>query len=237
MAGHRHSVAVVCYLMLSTSIGFAKQPSKATLEIISVCSAGYSIALDAGVQVEVADVAEGRVKGSVQLAKRLQGAFMTLAKVSEERAVELYRSYINCVQAQRSVAELLAILRQRHDKIATQLSEDGLNGELDAFRALYARYVEEIQANQRVAAHETGREIQTLLIETELRSKNSSFGTSRYVFSKSQSNSKELSKQSASASQGSSKTPKCVPRTISIQDVEFEYLFSMTCVEDLVSPQ
>jgi hypothetical protein len=161
----RFQILGLALVLAGCEIGPPK-PSQTVLDTISVCNSGYSVSLTAALEADVLKVSHGDVSAQGRIEKAIQGQFLSKANVSEERAVDLYQSYVNCVQSERSTAELVAILEQRRTVILQQLQQYGRDDTIPKFNALYSSYLTETQANQRVAAHETGRAIQILLMNT-----------------------------------------------------------------------
>ena len=210
--------------------------SQSVLDTIAVCNAGYSVSAGIDLQADLIALASGQLSSDLKLSTAIKGQFLADAKVSDARAVELYRSYVLCVQSERSIAELVAILRQRRAVLVEKLEEDGRSKERIRFDALYETYVEQVQSNQKVAAHETGREIQLLLAAAASAVQRATGTLPNYLFSEPGRRSVDTEAvlfSKRESEQHRSSAPCTGDKVVEIRDVEFVYRISQQCLDPL----
>lgn len=167
---HRPATILFCFLVLG--VGCAQIPKdESTSEqqqhvqlMIEKCSAGYDIDLSAEIKSNLLDYIFGNFAIKASLQKSLKGHFLSKANVTEDNAVELYKSYLRCIESDSSKEELLSILSIRRDRIIDKFREFNKDEYITNFNKLYNTYTQALIHNKSLLAHETNREIFNLLV-------------------------------------------------------------------------
>src|SRR5688572_28115277 len=87
-------VILLPILPLGGCIGAPPLVSERTGNIIAVCSAGYQVTLSAGLEANIVKASQGDIDARAKFERAVKGQFLATQAVTEERAVELFRSYL-----------------------------------------------------------------------------------------------------------------------------------------------
>lgn len=135
---------------------------------IATCNAGFNITFDVDGRLAAQRFAAGEVSAGATLKRSFVGAYLQTAEVTEENAIMLYQEYVSCIDGSRSRDELIVLLDSRKQALISKLESLGLPDVEVSFLELYDGYVDAIQENRRIVAHESMREITELLVRTSI---------------------------------------------------------------------
>lgn len=130
---------------------------------IEKCSAGFNIELSANFEGSLLEYGLGDIAIKASLKRSMEGYFFSQVNVSESNAVELYKSYLKCIESDSSKDELISLLDLRKDRILNTINDHNQKMYADNFNRLYDAYILALKRNKSIVAHETNREIQHLL--------------------------------------------------------------------------
>lgn len=165
---------------LSTSI------TEETLEIISVCNAGYAIQTSAQLNIELGKFRQsssGFFFLGLAAKEELRGLLLLSDSVTPENIDTVYRSYIRCVEGKRSTEELISIIENRYNTVKDDLITYERYEELDIFEEHYDDYISALERNQRVLAHELLASITRSLISTSVKIEETEGARINFLFS------------------------------------------------------
>ncbi|MEO1078217.1 MAG: hypothetical protein AAFY29_01590 [Pseudomonadota bacterium] len=117
------------------------------------------MSLSQAVELDALKIARGELEASIDLEFAARAQFVNNANVTEERAVKLYQSYVNCLESESNLHAYYELEELKVSSSRNQLVSLGTAKEVEEFDSVSNEYLEALSNNEQLIAYDAYRRL------------------------------------------------------------------------------